>query len=63
MWRSIGKVFLETEVPIAHVTNGVHFRSWVSFDLNQLYDRCGPKSREETGRFEDLGTRRIHSCR
>ena len=38
----------EQEVPIGHVTNGVHFRSWVSLEMNQLYDRyLGPKWREE----------------
>jgi starch phosphorylase len=30
------------------VTNGVHFRSWISLEMNQLYDRyLGPKWREE----------------
>jgi len=30
------------------VTNGVHFRSWISYEMNQLYDRyLGPKWREE----------------
>jgi len=48
MWNSIWEGVPETEVPIGHVTNGVHFRSWVSFEMNQLYDRyLGPKWREE----------------
>ena len=35
------------EVPIGHVTNGVHFRSWISNEMNQLYDRyLGPQWRE-----------------
>jgi glycogen phosphorylase len=38
----------ENEIPIGHVTNGVHFRSWISCEMNQLYDRyLGPKWREE----------------
>jgi starch phosphorylase len=48
MWNPIWKGVPEAEVPIGHVTNGVHFRSWVSFEMNQLYDRyLGPKWREE----------------
>jgi starch phosphorylase len=48
MWNNIWSGVPEAEVPIGHVTNGVHFRSWVSFEMNQLYDRyLGPKWREE----------------
>jgi starch phosphorylase len=48
MWNQLWKSVPESEVPIGHVTNGVHFRSWVSFEMNQLYDRyLGPKWREE----------------
>jgi starch phosphorylase len=48
MWNQIWKDVPEPDVPIGHVTNGVHFRSWVSFEMNQLYDRyLGPKWREE----------------
>jgi len=48
MWNRIWKDVPEEEVPIGHVTNGVHFRSWVSLEMNQLYDRyLGPKWREE----------------
>ena len=36
------------EIPIRHITNGVHFRSWISQEMNQLYDRyLGPTWREE----------------
>ncbi len=32
------------EVPIGHVTNGIHARSWISFDLASLFDRyLGPR--------------------
>ena len=48
MWNDIWKGLPEHEVPIGYVTNGVHFRSWVSLEMNQLYDRyLGPKWREE----------------
>lgn len=48
MWNEIWNGLPEPEIPIGHITNGVHFRSWVSFEMNQLYDRyLGPKWREE----------------
>jgi starch phosphorylase len=48
MWKSIWPGVPEDEVPIGHVTNGVHFRSWISLEMNHLYDRyLGPKWREE----------------
>lgn len=48
MWGSIWPGVPESEVPIGHVTNGVHFRSWISYEMNQLYDRyLGPAWREE----------------
>jgi starch phosphorylase len=49
MWKSLWPGVPEGEVPIGHVTNGVHFRSWISLEANQLYDRyLGPKWREES---------------
>jgi starch phosphorylase len=48
MWNNLWSGVPESEVPIGHVTNGVHIRSWVSFEMNQLYDRyLGPKWRED----------------
>jgi starch phosphorylase len=48
MWQSLWPGVPVDEVPIGHVTNGVHFRSWVSSEFNQLYDRyLGPNWREE----------------
>jgi starch phosphorylase len=48
MWQDLWPGVPEDEVPITHVTNGVHFRSWISYEMNQLYDRyLGPDWREE----------------
>jgi starch phosphorylase len=48
MWQSLWPGVPMDEIPIGHVTNGVHFRSWISLDFNQLYDRyLGPAWREE----------------
>ncbi|HOV61608.1 MAG TPA: alpha-glucan family phosphorylase [Candidatus Hydrogenedentes bacterium] len=43
MWRQVWKGVPLNEIPIGHVTNGVHIRSWISRDLAELYDRyLGP---------------------
>jgi starch phosphorylase len=48
MWRSLWPGLPEDEVPIKNITNGVHFRSWISEEMNQLYDRyMGARWREE----------------
>ncbi len=47
MWQGIWPGVPVAEVPIGHVTNGVHFRSWISNEMNQLYDRyLGPQWRD-----------------
>jgi starch phosphorylase len=48
MWQVLWPEVPVDEVPIEHVTNGVHFRSWISLEMNRLYDRyLGPRWREE----------------
>jgi starch phosphorylase len=39
MWKTIWPGLPEDEVPITHVTNGVHARSWLSRDFMQMLDR------------------------
>ncbi len=39
MWKSIWPGVPEPEVPIIHVTNGIHVRSWMSPDIAQTLDR------------------------
>jgi len=47
MWQGIWPGVPTDEVPIGHVTNGVHLRSWISNEMNGLYDRyLGPQWRE-----------------
>ena len=48
VWQSMWPGLPAKEIPITHVTNGVHFRSWISLEMNQLYDRyLGPSWREQ----------------
>ncbi len=50
MWQGLWPGVPSDEIPIGHITNGVHFRSWISNDMNQLFDRyLGPQWREEPG--------------
>jgi starch phosphorylase len=39
MWQGLWPGLPVEEVPIGHVTNGVHLRSWVSDELEAHYDR------------------------
>ena len=48
MWQGLWPQVPLDEVPVGHITNGIHFRSWISHEMNQLYDRyLGPRWREE----------------
>ena len=53
MWKAIWPELPEAEVPITHVTNGIHTSTWVSPDLSQLYDRyLGPQWSERPAEAE-----------
>ena len=39
MWGKIWPDVPAEEIPIGHVTNGVHTRSWISADMTNLFDR------------------------
>lgn len=44
MWSKIWKGIPLHEIPITHVTNGIHVNTWISHDLVGLYDRyIGPR--------------------
>ncbi|MBN2391764.1 MAG: alpha-glucan family phosphorylase [Anaerolineae bacterium] len=48
MWERLWPGVPQSEIPISHVTNGVHILSWISRDMKVLYDRyLGPRWREE----------------
>lgn len=42
MWSDLWPSRVEEEVPIGHITNGVHVQSWLSWQMLQLYDRLFP---------------------
>jgi starch phosphorylase len=42
MWAHLWPWRVEEEVPIGHITNGVHVESWLAWQMQQLYDRHFP---------------------
>ena len=39
MWAHLWPWRTEEEIPIGHITNGVHVPSWLAYQMHQLYDR------------------------
>jgi len=53
MWQRAWPGVPESEVPIAHITNGVHAGTWISKEMQELYARyLGPEWSEEPGDTE-----------
>ncbi|MCA9100353.1 MAG: alpha-glucan family phosphorylase [Planctomycetales bacterium] len=42
MWAHLWPWRVEEEIPIGHITNGVHVQSWLALQMQQLYDRIFP---------------------
>ncbi len=42
MWAHLWPWRVEEEIPIGHITNGVHVPSWLAWQMLQLYDRHFP---------------------
>jgi starch phosphorylase len=60
LWKDLWPGVPEQEIPITHITNAVHFQSWISQEMNQLYERyIGPNWREQPA--EQNVWRRIES--
>ncbi len=56
MWQKLWPGIPVNEVPIGHVTNGVHFPSWTSLEMKRLYDRyLGPEWRDEPANSDVWG--------
>jgi starch phosphorylase len=50
MWTGLYPKKTEDEVPIGHITNGVHVPTWLAPQMARLYDRnFGPNWRQESG--------------
>jgi starch phosphorylase len=42
MWAHLWPWRVEDEIPIGHITNGVHIPTWLAYQMQQLYDRHFP---------------------
>ena len=50
MFQDLWPQLPEEEIPISHITNGVHVNSWISMEMSELFDRyLGPRWVEEPG--------------
>ena len=48
MWEAVWPEVPRSEIPITHVTNGIHTRTWLCSEIARLYDRyLGPRWYEE----------------
>ena len=53
MWANLYSWKAEEEIPIGHITNGVHVPSWLAPQMAQLYDRYFPADwHQRIGRWE-----------
>jgi starch phosphorylase len=50
MWNGVWPELAEEDVPISHITNGVHIPTWIAAPMEKLYDEwIGTKWRTDTG--------------
>lgn len=48
MWRNLYPGLPQFEIPITHITNGIHANTWISNEFASLFDRyIGPQWKEE----------------
>lgn len=60
LWHELWPGVPEEEIPITHITNGVHFQSWISQEMDYLYERyLSPNWREQPA--DQSAWRRIES--
>ena len=53
MWAHLWPWRVEEEIPIGHITNGVHVPSWLAFPMQLLYDKyLGPDWQQSMGNPE-----------
>ena len=73
MWHGIWPSVPIEEIPIKHITNGIHISSWISHEMSELYDRylgpgwaANPSHKDTWKRVEripDVELWRIHERR
>ncbi len=54
MWASMWPNRPEEEVPIGHITNGVHVHSWLAAQMKQLYNKHFPANWEKRIQYPEV---------
>ncbi len=61
MWAHVWPEVPENEIPISHVTNGIHISSWISSEIAMLFERhlgpdwyMGSRKSENANRFAEI---------
>ena len=54
MWAGLWSDRPEEDVPIGHITNGIHVPSWLAPQMQQLYDRHLPTDVSRTDTFPEV---------
>ncbi len=53
LWAGVWPGIPQSEIPVFHITNGIHTRTWISHDMASLYDRyLGPGWHEKPSDME-----------
>ncbi|HOL96551.1 MAG TPA: alpha-glucan family phosphorylase [bacterium] len=53
MWRGIWPSVPVNEIPITHITNGIHTRTWLSHDMESLFESyLGPRFSQKPWEFD-----------
>ena len=53
MWQNVWPSVPEKEIPIYHITNGIHHHTWISRDIAGLFDRyIGPNWRDDPAHLD-----------
>ncbi len=55
MWQTLYPHREERNIPIGHITNGVHVESWLAWQMQQLYDRHFPANWKSQMGEADVG--------
>jgi starch phosphorylase len=57
MWHGLWPEVKEEEVPISHVTNGIHVPTWVAREVSRLYEKYS--GQDASRRYDDINLREL----
>jgi len=57
MWQGLWPEVKEDEVPISHITNGIHVPTWVAREMGRLYEKH--LGQNVSGKYDDTSLRQL----